>query len=470
MTRLWPRSVAGQLVAVILVALLLALGAAFLIFADERRAALEVQQRDQVLGRVASAVELLAALPREQEARLLRAAGTAQLRLTLDDAPLIDRAAPGARPNRPERYLANRLDGLAGAVRVRRDSVAAGLWRPWRDGDEDDDEEDRRRRRAHGEPRERWGGLVVSIELGDGRWLNARSVTPPPPAGPARSALLAMLVMGALVIVGTVFVVRRLTAPLRELALAAERLGRGEAVAPLAESGPEEIRRSTAAFNLMQERLRRFVDDRTRMLAAVSHDLRTPITTLRLRAEFVEDEETRTRILATLDEMQRMVEATLAFAREEASSEATRIVDLAALVESVVSELVDLGAEARLEPAARLTYACRPTALTRAIRNLVENAVRYGKRTRVRLRRDDEAVLVEIDDDGPGVPVAELERVFAPFVRLEGSRSQETGGIGLGLAIARTIARAHGGDVTLANRPDGGIRATLRLPLQQASP
>jgi signal transduction histidine kinase len=466
MSRLWPRSVAGQLVAVILLALLLALGAAFLIFADERRVALEVQQRNQVLGRAISAVELLAALPAEHEPRLLRAAGTAQLRLTLDATPLVDPATRGSRPNRLERYLVDRLDGLARDVLVRRETVTPALWRPWREHDVG--EEEASQRRGGGAARMRWDGLAISIELNDGRWLNARGVTPPPPAGPARSALLAMLVMGTLVTFGTVIVVRRLTAPLRELALAAERLGRGEAVRPLPETGPAEVRRSTAAFNLMQERLRRFVDDRTRMLAAISHDLRTPITTLRLRAELLDDDEASTRILATLDEMQRMVEATLAFAHEEASSESTRTVDLAALVESVVADLVDLGAEARFEPAGRLTYRCRPTALTRAVRNLVENALRYGHRARVRLGRDAAGVVIEVDDDGPGIPDADLERVFAPFVRLEASRSPETGGIGLGLAIARTIARAHGGDVTLANRAGGGLSATLHLPAQHS--
>jgi signal transduction histidine kinase len=232
----------------------------------------------------------------------------------------------------------------------------------------------------------------------------------------------------------------------------------------LPERGPEEVRRTTAAFNAMQERLHRFIDDRTRLLAAISHDLRTPITTLRLRAEFVEDEETRARILATLDEMQRMVEATLAFASEQASRDATRTVDLVGLVESVVGELVDLGADVQLEPSGRLPYPCRPTALTRALRNLVENAVRYGERARVRVVSDAAGVAIVVEDDGPGIAQDQIEAAFAPFVRLEGSRSPDTGGIGLGLAIARTIARAHGGDVTLANRTGGGLAATLSLP------
>ena len=214
----------------------------------------------------------------------------------------------------------------------------------------------------------------------------------------------------------------------------------------------------------MQGRLRRFVDDRTRMLAAIGHDLRTPITSLRLRAEFVDDEETKARMLATLDEMQKMVEGTLDFVREEAASEPTRAVDLAALVESTVLDLADLGADVAFADSGRVTLACRPAALRRALRNLIENAVRYGKRCRVHLESSRGEARIVIEDEGPGIPEDDRERVFEPFVRLEDSRSQETGGIGLGLAIARSIVRAHGGDIRLANRPTGGLAVSVVLP------
>jgi signal transduction histidine kinase len=204
------------------------------------------------------------------------------------------------------------------------------------------------------------------------------------------------------------------------------------------------------------------------MLAAISHDLRTPITTLRLRAEFVDDEEARAKILETLDEMQRMIEATLAFAREEAAAEDTRTVDLAALVESLVADLVDLGHEVAFSGPERLAYACRPIGLKRAVRNLIENAIAYGERARVKLEPGALAVRIVIDDDGPGIPEADFERVFAPFVRLEESRSRETGGIGLGMAIARSIVRGHGGDIELANREEGGLKVVISLPKAEA--
>ena len=223
----------------------------------------------------------------------------------------------------------------------------------------------------------------------------------------------------------------------------------------------------------MRERLQRFVDDRTGMLAAISHDLRTPITSLRLRAELLDDEEARQKILATLEDMEHMTEATLAFAREEAAPEDTRRVDLAALIGSLCADLADIGMDAVFADVAPAPYACRPVALKRAIRNLVENAVAYGSRARIRLEDGDNNITIVIDDDGSGIAEADFERVFAPFVRLEDSRSRETGGIGLGMAIARSIIRSHGGDIILANRESdaqgdpsgtGGLRATVRLP------
>ena len=162
-----------------------------------------------------------------------------------------------------------------------------------------------------------------------------------------------------------------------------------------------------------------------------------------------------------------MTEATLAFAREEANAEDTRTVDLAALVDSVCADLADLGQEVAFSGPERLPYACRPLSLKRALRNLIENAVAYGKRARVDLATSEDALRVVIDDDGPGVPEADFERVFQPFVRLEESRSLETGGIGLGMAIARSIVRGHGGEIELRNRPEGGLRVTVRLPLSE---
>ena len=300
------------------------------------------------------------------------------------------------------------------------------------------------------------------MPLSDGRALNVAYYKAMPSIWathlPFSLALTAVLVS----LVG-VLTARRIAQPLGRLTKAAETLGRGEAVMPLRESGPNDIRRTAEAFNLMQERLHRFVTDRTRMLGAIGHDLRTPLTTLRLRAELVEDRELQERMLDTIDEMQAMTEATLSLARQEATLEETRTIDLSALVESVCDDLAELGQPVRFIAGDRINYRCRPDGLRRTIRNLVENAVRYAGQAEVRLVTRNSNVEIVVEDDGPGIPIDKTEEVFAPFFRLEGSRSRETGGVGLGLSISRAIARQHGGDIVLSSR-EPGLRAVVVLP------
>jgi signal transduction histidine kinase len=214
----------------------------------------------------------------------------------------------------------------------------------------------------------------------------------------------------------------------------------------------------------MQGRVARFVQDRTQMLAAISHDLKTPITRLRLRAEFIEDDEQRDKMLADLDEMEAMIASTLAFARDDATSEPRLRLDLAAMVQGMVEDMEDLGADCAYSGPQTLVIQARPAALKRALSNLLDNALKYGRTARLSVSELGGEVLLVVDDDGPGIPEADFERVFAPFVRLEASRSRDTGGSGLGLAVARAAIRAHGGDITLANRPEGGLRVTVSLP------
>jgi signal transduction histidine kinase len=219
------------------------------------------------------------------------------------------------------------------------------------------------------------------------------------------------------------------------------------------------------AFNRMQERLRRLIESRTQMLAALSHDLRTPLTLLRLRTEEVADADERDKMLATIGEMDEMIGTTLAFARDEVHAEPRRKVDIAALLASVVDDMADAGLPVTMTPAAPLIHDCQPGALKRALTNLLDNAVKYGKRAQAAIATVGNAIEIAIDDDGPGIPEAELARVFQPFYRVEDSRSRDTGGTGLGLAIAQSIVQAHGGELTLANRTGGGLRACIRLPV-----
>ena len=305
----------------------------------------------------------------------------------------------------------------------------------------------------------------------DQLWLTlTTSIAPPAPwRSPGfATAFIVMFVLGSIMIV---WAVRQLLVPVRTLAHAAERLGRDVANAPaLPEHGPSELVTAAAAFNTMAARIRRFIEDRTFLLTAIGHDLRTPITRLKLRAEYMEDEEQRMKMLADLDEMEAMVAATLAFGRDVATSESVARLDLAILLRTILDEAAD-GDPEHQETLAyagpdHLPIRARPLGLKRALTNLIGNALKYGDAARVYLSQPQkQLVQIDIDDNGPGIASEQQETVFEPFRRLETSRNRETGGSGLGLSIARNIIRAHGGDILLVNRPGGGLRARVSLPI-----
>ena len=444
--RLWPRSLAGRTALVLLLALTLAQAAGLLIHALDRVDLQRFAQSREISARTFLLWRAMLSTPPERRVAVLAEAELPQgLSASIDNDPLV---GPGMPPPPVPAMRLFRLDQLASAGPPRfraREARVAGLGGPFE--------------------------FAASLRLPEGDWLNLRVRLPPPRPWHSETFLLAFLVMTAATAGLTLWAVRRLTRPVRDLAEAAERLGRDVNAPPLPEEGPSEVATAARAFNTMAERIRRFVGNRTQMLAAIGHDLRTPITRLRLRAEFMEDDEQRRRMLADLDEMEAMITATLAFARDEAAAEPAVPLDLAALCRTVLDEAAD----ARPEAAERVSYAGperlvaqgRPVALKRAIANLVNNALSYGGAARLRLQPPDargQGVRLSVEDDGPGIPPAELEAVFQPFRRLEGSRNRETGGVGLGLPIARNILRAHGGDVVLRNRAGGGLLAEATLP------
>jgi len=311
--------------------------------------------------------------------------------------------------------------------------------------------------------------VAIGLRLPEGNWLNLAAPVPAIRPWHSPSFLIAFALMTLAAAALTLWAVRRLTAPVRTLAAAAEALGRDVNAPPLPEGGPLEVATAAAAFNTMAARIRRFVQDRTEMLTSIGHDLRTPITRLKLRAEFMEDDEQRRKMLADLEELEAMVSATLAFGRDTKASEPVSALDLPELLRTVLDEAADarpeIGEHLGYDGPAHLVIRARTLSLKRAFANLVSNAVAYGGGARVRLYPPrDGVVAVEVEDDGPGIAPEELERVFEPFHRGEPSRNRETGGVGLGLPIARNILRAHGGDVVLANRPNGGLRATATMP------
>lgn len=279
------------------------------------------------------------------------------------------------------------------------------------------------------------------------------------------ATLLSTTIMVGGVVLVAVLLLRGIVAPLRRMAQAADRIGHTADVAPVAEEGPREVRQVAQALNAMQRRLSKLVSDRTEALAAVSHDLRTPITRLRLRAGFVGDPEVQAAIDRDLDEMEAMVEATLAYFGDAEGAEAPRPTDLPALLETLVDAEVDLGRSASYEGPAHLTVMLRPVSIRRAFGNLIANAVAYGHRARVSVACVGMGVQVRVEDDGPGIPPDAMDRVLEPFVRLEQSRNRATGGVGLGLTIAHRAVEADGGTMRLENRPGGGLAAIVTLPL-----
>jgi signal transduction histidine kinase len=308
--------------------------------------------------------------------------------------------------------------------------------------------------------------LVVTLPDGDRvafRTLSPRG-TPPFPLHVIIELGLLTIMLGIVLYAMT----RTITRPLAALATAADAVGRGKAIEPLKERGARELKRATRAFNAMQERLNRYLDSRTRVLAAMSHDLRTPITRLRLRVESIEDEALRARCVEDLDEMTRMVRGALSIFRGLNDEEATVPVDIDALLLELQRRYAEVSASVAIEGRAAAPFPGKPLALKRCLGNLVDNALQYGEHATIAVADSADELTIRVLDDGPGIPEAELERVFEPFYRLESSRNRATGGTGLGLSIARDVAQASGGSLTLANRSGGGLEARLVLPRLQS--
>lgn len=277
------------------------------------------------------------------------------------------------------------------------------------------------------------------------------------------AAALAILVASA----GAAVVARRVVRPLSDLAAAASVVARGGTAPHVAEKGPDDVRNAAIAFNHMTEKVTRTLESQRHLLSAVGHDLRTPITAMRINLEFVDDDELREHLQQNLDELQDLTEQVLAAARG-ASGESKRSVDLSALVESICADLDDLGEPVTYQTHAPAPVSCRPNEIRRAVRNLVENAVAYGSRADVQIANSSDGYDIVVEDEGPGIPEDERIRVFEPFVRLESSRNAATGGTGLGLTLAKAIAEGHGGAIVLENRNGGGLRARMHLPRMAA--
>lgn len=453
--RLWPQTLMGRLLILLLGGLLAAqLAAGWILWQDRSRMTLGVVVSG-LAERLATSLEELETLPAEERHQRLR--GRGMMRPTLDqpwrDAP-------------PESHPAQRLQQV---LRDRMgDDRDLQVWveDPVEQGGRLAELQQRHQRHHAGALRI----VIVQTRLDEDTVLTLRQPVPAEALSWPQRLLAALAVFAFSVLIIAGLAVRSLTGPLRTLARAAENLGRDLNHPPLPERGSREVRQATRAFNAMQQRLRENLEQRGRMLAAVSHDLKTPITRLRLRAEMLSDEGLRQRFQSDLAEMEKLVQSTLDFMRGEHLAHDPEPVELMGLLQELAAEAGETGGEVVVTGPGPVYTPGEPLALKRCLGNLIDNALRYGGGAEVRIRLSGDHVQVCVRDSGPGIPEADLERVFDPYYRLDASRSAATGGTGLGLGIARNIARGHGGDLTLHNT-GVGLEARVSLALiAEASP
>ncbi len=467
--RLVPQSLFSRLVLVLMSGLVVAQLLSLAIHAHERGLLLAQTSGMQSAQRIADIVRVLEPLSAEERLRMLSILSAPPLVISLGFTPSSAGTGDAQRGPRaaffeamlkhalgdewPVSVVATDATPYRGAGSMHGYAGPAGMHGGWPAMD----------RSAHmfSQP-----GLAfhARVRLHDGTLVTFDSHQPPETLSWPHRVLGSLAILLVTVIVLSLIAVRWATRPLDTLAVAAEALGRNIERPPLPETGPLEVRRAARAFNTMQARLASYLRDRTRILAAMSHDLKTPITRLRLRAELLDDPQLRSKFGKDLEEMEHMVGHTLDFMRGLESDEPAQPLDVEALVRSLQADMQETGGIVEVEGAALEPYIGKPGALKRCLANLLDNAVKYGKSAHVTIQDSDRQLVFRVCDEGPGLPDTALERVFEPFYRLDASRSRDTGGTGLGLSIARSIAVSHGGTLTLSNRPQGGLEATLALP------
>ncbi|GAM98227.1 sensor histidine kinase [alpha proteobacterium U9-1i] len=463
------RTLTGRMVLVTVVAVLLAYAVAFALYANERGAAIRRATETGLVERLVFTVERVRETPPENRAAVAGGIREYGLRFQIDASPAIQTHNPSGVAGRVARALSLELGGaevranariVEEPVLRRRDRDEAGPGGPPRERHGINE----RRRANDGRVRFRNTEVRLSIALDDGDWLNARArlLGPRPlPLNVIFAALVSVIGVG----IGAALISRQIGQPLAKLADAARALGSGQTNVSAPVSGPEDVRRASTAFNAMAERLGRQLNRQRQMLWALSHDLRTPITALKLRMELLEDDAARERLRGPIEEMERLTEQALSLARAGASEEARTSVDLAEIVRTLCGELQDMGLDVRADAPTAVVAECRPFEIARALRNLAENAVKYAGSGSMRAGRTEAGeAFISVLDQGPGVAPDQLARLSEPFFRADSARGETTAGAGLGLAIVQAIADSHGGRLVLENRTPKGFSATLVLP------
>ncbi len=443
--RLWPQSLVGQIIVLVAIALFVAQAINFGLLLRERNRLTLTAQTAPGVYRIVDALDSRGEPPargRPPRARFFRA------------PPIV---TGEARPEIERRALAMFADvGLPmRSVQVFEEDRPAPVRRT-----------DNIRMRTMGGDRAepRGGRLTMAAEYAPGKWVVTQ--TRAGNRAPRFGGWLAWqtLILYVIVLLPLLWMGRRLARPLGQLTRSAQQFARTGLADPVEERGPGDVRELTMAFNAMRSRIFAMLDEKDRMLGAIGHDLRTPLASLRVRAESVEDEGERARMSQTIDEMNRMLEDILSLARAGRSSEAPQKVDLSALADAVVEDFIELGSPAEMADSERAVASVRPQQIRRALRNLIENAIVYGERAHVSVVREDGAIRLVVADGGPGIAGDRMEEMMVRFTRLEWARNREIGGTGLGLALVRAIMAEHGGALKLVNRAGGGLEASLVLP------
>ena len=432
----WLNSLFARLMLILLVGILIVLAVSFTLFVGERERLGRAALFESVAQEIATKVEVLDHLSAGEREQWIDQLGRRRLRLALRQPSEHLRPLPDSHP----------LPAALRAVMPERVSAAY----------------------AHERPGMKHAIIIAVVHLADGTPLQVR--LPGVPLGPhLRSpepgrlfAALAALIGGVGLL--TWFAVRLATRPLSRMAEAARALGEDPERAPMDTRGPTEVSQAAQAFNQMQQRIREHVSERTRILAAISHDLQTPITRLRLRAELLDDEPLRTRVQADLDSMQALIKEGLVYARSLDDATPAQAIDVDSLLDALREDALDMGWKVSLSGGVGARVHARPTAVRRALWNLIENGAKFGDAVEIQVSSTPQMIEIRIRDHGPGLPESELEKVFEPFYRLETSRNRDTGGTGLGLAIARNLLRRQQGQVHLHNHPAGGLEAVVVLP------
>ncbi|MEI9932434.1 MAG: ATP-binding protein [Rhizomicrobium sp.] len=447
--RYWPRTLGMQLIAVTAVAVALSniAVATWFEFGNQQRN--ESALIERVLDRAASSATLLAAIPEQARSTATKTMSSGAWSFSINTGRAIVRPMSGA-----EQKLAARLRAALPAKSAR--APVSVKFEDWMQPPG-----------KMAAVRKPGPAVEIVVPVVPGTQLVALYFRPDALAW-ADEILAAAIVAIVVASVAAAYFARRVTRPLSELARAASAVAGGRRAPRLSETGPQDVRNAAIAFNAMTDEVTRTLESQRQLLSAVGHDLRTPITAMRISLEFVEDPELRDRLQVNLSELQELTEAVLSAARGT-GGEVKRNVDLSALVESLCADLDELGEPVVCNTQTPAPLTCRPNEIRRAVRNLVENAVSYGRKAKVELSQAGNDYEIVVEDEGPGIPEADQGRVFEPFVRLEGSRNEATGGTGLGLTLVKAIAEGHGGGVTLENLAKGGLRARLRLPREAAT-